>query len=475
MTTLREIIRVNRTPDEAFAYVADFTTTAEWDSTVRTARKLTDGPVGVGTRFLVNCKLPVGSVDLCYEILEFQPPERLVLVGHSRLFTVEDTITFAPKGEQTDIVYQAAFEFSALLRSGAAIAQPGLQRMGKASVEGLRAALEEIPEAPDTAPESLSGLASIASVARFSKLGYRRAKGNFAPMSADIRDRHIVLTGATAGLGLATARDLAARGAHLTLVIRNAERGEALRETLTAETGNQNIRIEVTDLSLLGDTQALVNRLRKRGEPIDVLINNAGALFPEHGLTEEGHERSTALLLLSPWMLTLGLHSLLAGREDSRVINVVSGGMYTQRLSTAALQDTSGTDYSGPVAYAQAKRALMIVTQHWAEEWVEDGITVNAMHPGWADTPGVRDSLPRFHRLTRRILRTPEEGADTIIWQAVAPEAAELSGELLLDRQPQPLYLNTKTREDELERQRLMHYLDGFRPQIRASRRRAAP
>ena len=143
MTTLREIIRVNRTPDEAFAYVADFTTTAEWDSTVRTARKLTDGPVGVGTRFLVNCKLPVGSVDLSYEILEFQPPARLVLGGHSRLFTVEDTITFAPKGEQTDIVYQAAFEFSALLRSGAAIAQPGLQRMGKASVEGLRAALED--------------------------------------------------------------------------------------------------------------------------------------------------------------------------------------------------------------------------------------------------------------------------------------------------------------------------------------------
>ena len=116
----------------------------------------------------------------------------------------------------------------------------------------------------------------------------------------------------------------------------------------------------------------------------------------------------------------------------------------------------------------------MIVTRDWARDWAKDGITVNAMHPGWADTPGVRDSLPRFHRLTRTILRTPEEGADTIVWQAVSAEAGKLTGELLLDRQPQPLYLSEKTVEDELERQRLMQFLEPFRPDVRSSRKRAA-
>jgi NAD(P)-dependent dehydrogenase (short-subunit alcohol dehydrogenase family) len=147
--------------------------------------------------------------------------------------------------------------------------------------------------------------------------------------------------------------------------------------------------------------------------------------------------------------------------------------MYTQRLSTQQLGSTSDEGYSGPAAYAQAKRALMIVTQAWAREWADEGITVNAMHPGWADTPGVRDSLPRFHRLTRGILRTPEEGADTIIWQAVSREASEISGQLLLDRQPQPFYLSEKTVEDELERQRLLQFLEPFRPVIRRARKRA--
>ncbi|QFU76342.1 SDR family NAD(P)-dependent oxidoreductase [Halioglobus maricola] len=473
MTTLRETIRVSRPAAEAFNYIADFTTTQEWDSTARRASKLTQGPIGVGTCFLVNCKLPVGAVDLEYTVIEHRPPERIVLRGQCSLFTVEDTITLAPDGAKTRIDYEAKFEFSPLLRRTMFAIGPGMRKMGRESLEGLRAALDDAQPAPKPAESSVSGLASMASVARFSRLGYRRASPGFAPLSADIRERHILLTGATSGLGLATARDLAARGAQLTLVIRDAERGKRLRDELIADTGNPHIRIEVADLGLLAETEDLAKRLRKRGEPIDILINNAGALFPEHALTSEGYERSVALLLLSPWILTLGIKPLLAGRSDSRVINVVSGGMYTQRLSTQQLGSTSDEGYSGPVAYAQAKRALMIVTQAWAREWADEGITVNAMHPGWADTPGVRDSLPRFHRLTRGILRTPEEGADTIIWQAVSPEAGEISGQLLLDRQPQPFYLSGKTVEDELERQRLVQFLEPFRPVIRKARKRA--
>jgi hypothetical protein len=117
----------------------------------------------------------------------------------------------------------------------------------------------------------------------------------------------------------------------------------------------------------------------------------------------------------------------------ARVVNVLSGGMYTQKIHVDDLQSKNGT-YSGSVAYARAKRGLMILTEEWARRWAKDGIVVNAMHPGWADTPGVLEALPEFHRVTERVLRTPEEGADTIVWLAAATEAGKVSGEFWLDR-----------------------------------------
>ena len=164
-----------------------------------------------------------------------------------------------------------------------------------------------------------------------------------------------------------------------------------------------------------------------------VLYTRSG-LKPPRGL-----DASAALLLLSPYRLTLGLKPLLEAAGRSRVINVVSGGMYSQKLSMKNLVATSAENFSGAVAYARAKRALMIVTQQWSKEWREAGISVNAMHPGWADTPGVETSLPRFHSLTRFALRSPLEGADTIVWLAAATEAHKLNGQLLLDREPQTL------------------------------------
>ncbi|MEL7044562.1 MAG: SDR family oxidoreductase, partial [Pseudomonadota bacterium] len=120
--------------------------------------------------------------------------------------------------------------------------------------------------------------------------------------------------------------------------------------------------------------------------------------------------------------------------------------------------------YSGAVAYARCKRALMVVTEEWAREWASDGIVVNAMHPGWADTPGVESSLPGFHRVTRHILRTPAEGADTIVWLAAATEAGELSGKLFLDREPRTTHLLSRTREKDkgAERTELMSFLESY-------------
>ena len=186
-----------------------------------------------------------------------------------------------------------------------------------------------------------------------------------------------------------------------------------------------------------------------------MLINNAGALFNPRQQTSEGIEMSFALLLLSPCILTERLYPLLKQADSPRVVNVLSGGMYTQKIDVDDLQSKRGP-YSGSVAYARAKRGLMIATEEWATRWKEHGITVNAMHPGWADTPGVESALPGFHRVTRRFLRSPEEGADTAVWLATSTEAGKVSGKFWLDREQHPSHLSDRTRETTDERLQLL-------------------
>ena len=295
----------------------------------------------------------------------------------------------------------------------------------------------------------------------FSKWGYTSGRKHWQPISASQRGKRVVVTGASSGLGLATAQALAARGAELILVMRNEKRAKTVVADLIAETGNQEIRYELADLALMGDVDALSSRLLWEGKPIDVLVNNAGALFNERRETSEGLEQSFALLLLSPWRLTRALYPLLKAAGESRVINVVSGGMYTQAMNVEELQ-AKPEGYNGAIAYARCKRALTVVTEEWAEDWTDDGIVVNAMHPGWADTPGVEDALPGFHTITKRILRSPEEGADTIVWLAAASEAAAVSGKLFLDREARTTHLLALTRERPGQREQLLQFLEEF-------------
>jgi NAD(P)-dependent dehydrogenase (short-subunit alcohol dehydrogenase family) len=272
----------------------------------------------------------------------------------------------------------------------------------------------------------------------------------------------MVITGASSGLGYSAALELARRQASLTLVMRNEKKAAEVVENIRKETGNQDISVEIADLALLGDVELLAQRLLEQGRPIHALINNAGALFNERQETAEGIEVNLALLLLSPYRLTLALQPLLAEAHGSRVINVLSGGMYTQKLSVDSLLEKSDQTYQGAAAYAQAKRGLMVATEDLAQRWEKDGIVVNAMHPGWADTPGVESALPLFHRVTRNVLRSPEEGADTMVWLAAAGEAAQVSGQFFLDRKAVPVHLQGRTRETVQERSRLLNFLANY-------------
>jgi dehydrogenase/reductase SDR family protein 12 len=459
MTAVERTFTSPRPAHELFAYLADFSNSREWDPVVREARQTTQGPIGEGTGFEVRCGLPLGSVTLDYRIVEYVPGERLCLHGHSRWFEVDDSIVFEETEDGTQITYRAEFSGSAPVNAVLASMQGGLEKMADRSIRGLQSALaDEQPAPSDASAAGKPSLTLLPELSRFTRLGYRRGAAHWQPLSAYAGDLHVVITGASSGLGHATAMELARRGARLTLVMRDEQRAAKVRDTISAETGNDDIQVEIADLSLLEEVDKLARRLRRRRAPVDVLINNAGALFNEQDSTAEGIEQSLALLLLSPYRLTLGLLPALRRSQQPRVINVVSGGMYTQRLDLDRLLEPG--DYNGAVQYARAKRALMVATEEWAEAWQGEGIVVNAMHPGWADTPGVESALPLFHRLMKPLLRSPEEGADTIVWLALATEAAKVSGKLFLDREIQPTYLLAKTREAAGERKRLMAFLE---------------
>lgn len=462
MITLNETIEVPRTVEACFRYVADFRTTVEWDATAVKARKVTRGPVGLGSRFALVCRAGPTGIPLTYSIDEFTPWQCLVLTGKSRWFTVKDVITFEPVGHSsTRITYTAHFEYRYGLEAIASRNETALRKMGKASLRGLAKALTDDNPSPSALPETKRKDSNLIAALRcFTRYGYSRGRKLWRPMSTDISGKHIVLTGASSGLGYSAAVSLLEAGADLTLIIRDKTKIESMQASLEQATGRCASAVELADLSLLSDVRALADKLHAQAKPIDVLINNAGALFNDFAETQEGIERSVALLLLSPWKLTELLLPLMTGHDaTARVINVVSGGMYTQKLKLNQLM-MEAEHYKGSVAYARAKRALTVLTELWSEQWREDNIVVNSMHPGWADTPGVQSALPGFRRLTQRVLRSAEEGADTIVWLARASEAGLVSGKLFLDREPRTTHLQSATTESTEERMQLIPWLN---------------
>jgi len=190
--------------------------------------------------------------------------------------------------------------------------------------------------------------------------------------------------------------------------------------------------------------------------------------------TVDGLELTFATHVVGPFRLTQLLRPALERSLDGRIVWVSSGGMYAQRL---ALDDPNWErrPYDGVRAYAETKRAQVVLAELWADALAPTGVVVNAMHPGWADTPAVRESLPRFHRVTSAILRTPAEGADTILWLAAAPKARSWSGRFFFDRTPRRTHFVPWTRERADERGRLWELCEACIASAGAIRDAGAP
>ena len=292
-------------------------------------------------------------------------------------------------------------------------------------------------------------------VAGYTSVGYRIRERGWEQRDLPRMDGRVVLvTGATSGIGRAAAEGFASLGAAVRILARDRRRGELARDEIVAQSGNSDVAIELCDLSDLAAVRAFGARFGARAGRLDVLVNNAGVLTGERLLSPDGLELTFATNVLGPFVLTNMLAQLLERSAPSRVINVSSGGMYTQRLHIEDLQ-MAAQEFDGAVAYARTKRIEVILTEMWAQRLKDTGVVVHAMHPGWVATPGLAASLPRFYRLSRPLLRTPQQGADTVVWLGAAPEPARSSGRFWHDRRARPTDRVRWTRESHEERARL--------------------
>ncbi len=265
----------------------------------------------------------------------------------------------------------------------------------------------------------------------------------------------VVVTGASSGLGKATAARLAALGARVHLVGRNLSRlGDAVAEIRVRDT-RADLLAHEADISDLDAIDGLVTSIGASTGAVHALVHSAGVLPPERTTTPQGHELALATHVLGPYLLTLRLRDALCADGDGRVIFVSSGGMYSAPLPAADLEYEQG-EYKGARAYSKTKRMQVVLAEQLAAAFDEPADpTVHSMHPGWANTPGVTDSLPTFDKVARPILRTPEGGADTIVWLAAAPEPGRSTGLFWHDRRPRPTHYLPWQADDPGARQRL--------------------
>ena len=270
--------------------------------------------------------------------------------------------------------------------------------------------------------------------------------------------RVVVLTGFTSGIGLAAATRFGELGATLHLVGRDPSRTSSTAEVLSRQ--GFDVHTSIADMGDLDAVRSIAAEIAGTHEHLDALIHNAGALSAEYTVSPQGFEMTVASQVLGPFLLTSLLLPLLeVGESRGRVIAVASGGMYPEKLDVDKL--LAGPDsYNGVRAYARAKRAQVELNVEWAKRCGSKAI-FQAMHPGWVDTPGVVKSLPRFHSITKPVLRSAEAGADTIVWLADVDENdLGANGGFWLDRHRRSITKIPGTGASRSERDRIWQWCE---------------
>ena len=239
----------------------------------------------------------------------------------------------------------------------------------------------------------------------------------------------VVVTGATSGIGEVAAVRLAERGARIVFIARDPERAAATLAKLNQAGPAAQHRVHLADLSLMADTRRVAAEIAAAEPRIDVLVNNAGAVFSHRAVTSEGLEMTFALNHMAYFVLTQGLMARLSGSAPARIVSTASAAHQGARLDFDDLQ--GARSFSAMAAYGRSKLCNILFTRELARRLAGTGVTANCLHPGVVATRFGEDAgglLRLMMPLVRRLSISPERGAETIVYLASSTEVEGVSG-----------------------------------------------
>jgi retinol dehydrogenase 12 len=296
-------------------------------------------------------------------------------------------------------------------------------------------------------------------------------------MSQHMKDKVVVITGATSGIGQVAAEKLAGMGARIVQVARDRERGQAAVKRLGEIAPGASHTIYYGDLSRLSEMKRVASEIAMAEQRIDVLINNAGAMFGSRQLTEDGLELTFALNHMAYFVLTHGLRERLVGSAPARVVNTASDAHTSGTLEFDDLQSAKAyrpnflewMRYGGPgfKVYGRSKLLNILFTRELARRLAGTGVTANSLHPGFVATRfgDQTGGLISFGiRVAKRFALTPEQGAETLVYLASSPEVAGMTGEYF--HKCRPVIPSKEAQDDDkarrlwVETARLAHLAD---------------
>ncbi len=254
---------------------------------------------------------------------------------------------------------------------------------------------------------------------------------------AAMRGKVCMVTGATLGIGKATAEALAAMGATIIIVGRNAEKGQALADEIKQQTGNSSVVSMSADLSAQAAIRQLVQDFKGQYQQLHVLVNNAGGFFLNRAETVDKLEYTFAFNHLGYFLLTNLLLDVLKASAPARIVNVSSNAQNGAKIHFDNLQLEHG--YAGMKAYGQSKVANVMFTYELARRLAGTGVTANVLHPGVIRTGFGKNNGPIynfFYGLVSPFLKSPEQGAATSIYLASSPEVEGVTGKYFIDKKP---------------------------------------
>ena len=281
-----------------------------------------------------------------------------------------------------------------------------------------------------------------------------------------MKDKICLITGATSGIGKATAVQLAELGATLVLVGRNPEKTTATVEQIREQTGNQEIHCFIADLSSLQAIRQLADDFKAHHQRLDVLINNAGALMLSRQETVDGIEMTFALNHLSYFLLTNLLLDVLKSSSPSRIVNVSSDSHLNAHLDFEDLQIQKR--YRGAKAYGRSKLANLLFTYELARRLEGTGVTVNGLHPGlvatgfMATNNGLRGRIYNF--FVRRVGRSVAKGARTVTYLAASSDVEGVTAGYFVDEGVVDSSPASYDKDDSLRLWQISEELTGLAP-----------